>query len=258
MTPSDESELRRLQARAYGPNADIQNDPAALRRLRELEGRGRGAAPVAGEASPVIDAATPREESSVPPSEPTESGQSAASAGEAPAPRAPRPTRARSRRATVAVAASLALAVAALVFAGVSGSARARSDALPEQARQIARLTPSPRYQVPLAVKGLLATGGAHAEGFRAFNGLRVVVDRAVTSADDPSMVVFADGADPDSDILEGPAWQGQGAGDFPATVQFRLTSDLPLSLTSAYDGGTALQFVFDKSDNEVLVFLEE
>ena len=33
----DENELRELRARAYGPNADIQSDPAALARLSELE-----------------------------------------------------------------------------------------------------------------------------------------------------------------------------------------------------------------------------
>lgn len=34
-------ELRMLRARAYGPDADIEDDPAALRRLRELEEQGR-------------------------------------------------------------------------------------------------------------------------------------------------------------------------------------------------------------------------
>lgn len=37
MTPEDEQELRRLRERAYGPAADILDDPAALERLRELE-----------------------------------------------------------------------------------------------------------------------------------------------------------------------------------------------------------------------------
>ncbi|MFE7845638.1 hypothetical protein ACFUTX_10675 [Microbacterium sp. NPDC057407] len=37
MTPEDEQELRRLRERAYGPAADIVDDPAALARLRELE-----------------------------------------------------------------------------------------------------------------------------------------------------------------------------------------------------------------------------
>src|ERR687897_460773 len=32
-----EAELQRLRARAYGPGADIHDDPLALRRLNELE-----------------------------------------------------------------------------------------------------------------------------------------------------------------------------------------------------------------------------
>lgn len=39
----DESELARLRRRAYGPAADIADDPAALARLRELEGASGGA-----------------------------------------------------------------------------------------------------------------------------------------------------------------------------------------------------------------------
>ncbi|WP_261166419.1 hypothetical protein [Microbacterium sp. Marseille-Q6965] len=41
MNTDTHSELRMLQDRAYGPAADIAQDPAALRRLRELESRRR-------------------------------------------------------------------------------------------------------------------------------------------------------------------------------------------------------------------------
>ncbi|MDE0546564.1 hypothetical protein [Microbacterium sp. C7(2022)] len=37
MDTATQDELRELRARAYGPDADIDRDPAALRRLRELE-----------------------------------------------------------------------------------------------------------------------------------------------------------------------------------------------------------------------------
>lgn len=37
------AELRELRLRAYGPDADIESDPAALARLRELEGMRRAA-----------------------------------------------------------------------------------------------------------------------------------------------------------------------------------------------------------------------
>lgn len=50
-------ELRALQARAYGPEADIAQDPTALRRLRELEERRRlGGAPEGEEdAAAIVD-----------------------------------------------------------------------------------------------------------------------------------------------------------------------------------------------------------
>ena len=49
----DELELRALHARAYGPDPDIQNDPAALARLIELEAaRAEAASPAAAEVVP--------------------------------------------------------------------------------------------------------------------------------------------------------------------------------------------------------------
>lgn len=41
-------ELRLLRARAYGPEADIEHDPEALARLRELEGQGLSLDPAKG------------------------------------------------------------------------------------------------------------------------------------------------------------------------------------------------------------------
>lgn len=39
MSTAADEELRALRARAYGPTADIEDDPAALRRLQQLEAR---------------------------------------------------------------------------------------------------------------------------------------------------------------------------------------------------------------------------
>jgi len=56
--PDAGRELRDLRARAYGPDADIQDDPAALARLAELEARhARAAAPPEVEESAPTDAA---------------------------------------------------------------------------------------------------------------------------------------------------------------------------------------------------------
>lgn len=56
-------ELRRLRARAYGPDADIRDDPDALRRLRELEGHAIDAAATGAQARD--DRATPAGEPAV-------------------------------------------------------------------------------------------------------------------------------------------------------------------------------------------------
>src|SRR3954451_4697205 len=45
MDAVERDELRALRARAYGPAADIHDDPAALRRLQELEPRASAPAP---------------------------------------------------------------------------------------------------------------------------------------------------------------------------------------------------------------------
>ncbi|MGJ0389815.1 hypothetical protein [Microbacterium sp. CGR1] len=51
-----EKELRELRARAYGPHADIATDPAALRRLQELESsRAAASARLRGRGSTAID-----------------------------------------------------------------------------------------------------------------------------------------------------------------------------------------------------------
>ena len=53
-------ELRTLRERAYGRHADIQDDPHALARLRELEAQLSAATPSLPAATPSVPAATPR------------------------------------------------------------------------------------------------------------------------------------------------------------------------------------------------------
>lgn len=52
-------ELSTLRARAYGPDPDIHDDPAALTRLRELEELARGAAPVSAAPEPEAEPTFP-------------------------------------------------------------------------------------------------------------------------------------------------------------------------------------------------------
>ncbi|WP_100813854.1 hypothetical protein [Microbacterium lacus] len=64
-----DAELRELRLRAYGPDADIESDPAALARLRELEGV-RRAVPAASSPGTASAATSGPSGSSVPPRPP--------------------------------------------------------------------------------------------------------------------------------------------------------------------------------------------
>jgi hypothetical protein len=67
-------ELRTLRARAYGPTADIHDDPTALARLRELEGRAQTIVAPAAPATPAAPVpAVPQEGDAV--SEPEPEGE---------------------------------------------------------------------------------------------------------------------------------------------------------------------------------------
>ncbi|AYG03320.1 hypothetical protein [Gryllotalpicola protaetiae] len=252
MVRPDESELRELQSRAYGPDADIHLDPVALIRLRELEGK------VGGQvgARPAADAPGPG--APVAPSVPVTPSVSADADEEAPA-QASAPIESgalrplpRRRGALIAAAAIVALV---LIGAGALIAHRTQSDPLQTGARQVARLSVDRGYQVPRAIGG----DGVKAKGFVDFHGLRaVVVDLPAEggAADDVFMEIYRDDdiTDPDSTEFSGRMWGGNAAGSFPAMVQFEVSSDTPAKLRSVY-GGRSLQFVYDKAHREVIVF---
>src|SRR5690606_7508521 len=66
-------ELDVLRARAYGPAADIDDDPAAIRRLEELEARRTPRAPILDDAKPVepVEVTPDGTGGTAPPSQPT-------------------------------------------------------------------------------------------------------------------------------------------------------------------------------------------
>ena len=53
-----------------------------------------------------------------------------------------------------------------------------------------------------------------------------------------------------------GPQWTGCGAGSFPPEAQLDITGDLPESVRAPFTGPTALQFVYDATTHEVVVFV--
>ncbi|MDQ1121489.1 hypothetical protein [Microbacterium trichothecenolyticum] len=238
-------ELEALRRRAYAPAADIYADPAALQRLIDLEERAAGVRE--GEAPP------PRAASEAP-IDPEEQRPPAP-----PAARARRPFP-RPRRSSVILVAGAALLVMLALVALVLVQ-RVQVDPLQVGATQVARLAPDPAFVVPPAVAGDAVSG---ATGYTSFEGFRAVTfpnrrqggDGAVClSVYQPSLLTV----DARNNSM---SYSGQlfdtpscSAGVFPPTLTFQLAAGIPELAHTELPAGTALQFVYDRSSGEVVVF---
>lgn len=245
-------ELRRLRARAYGPGADISDDPAAYARLLVLEDLER-----AERAEP----AAPAPEPSVPASGAASVG--AASVGAAsvdaasvdgdpdeeaddgrPRERAPL---VRSKRTVWAWALSLAL-VAALASAATTAGVGFVPVAASVGAPQVATLAVDPGTQIP-AIFGE-RTGDERA--FADFYGVTAFVGTAQIDATEnrSACLYLLDtdemGQDGTTGFRGNFVYGGCGAGIFPATVQFVVADGMPEAFTSRFPIGTSVQFVYD------------
>ncbi|MBN9176046.1 MAG: spermidine/putrescine ABC transporter permease [Microbacterium sp.] len=241
--PPDEArafELRTLRARAYGPDADIHEDPAALARLHALEADARpveapheigGSATDAAE-RPAADAPAPVE-----PAEAFEPG-----VAKRPAPRL------IPRGWLIAWAASVlvvAVAVGGIVFA--LASIRPVSPAT--GAVQVATL------DEPIAADTVewidkFFGGGENVVAF-GYLGLVVIVPPFGLYGEDGGpcvMVAAITNFESSSNgySYDGRTYQGCGAGPFPASAQFVVDDQSPDELRARYPDGTALSFVLD------------
>ncbi len=239
------SELECLRARAYGPNADIAGDPAAVARLRELEDRERmRTAPLEAEAETEAD---PGDDADAPQPDPEPEEAE-------PAPRRPL---LRSRRrvwvAAVAVAGVVALTSAATA-AGVSVTAVDRTAGI----AQTDTLTADPDAQLGSA--GYLGFDPEQTRGFADYYGLTVFsgVSQIDSEGNQAECLIALDTsevreADSPRSAPRGIRVGGCGAGPFPASVEFIVTSSFPEPFRARYPVGTAMQFVLD--DGNVGVF---
>lgn len=255
-------ELRTLRARAYGPSADIDQDPAALRRLHELEGR-RGAPDAAVPVEPSGHQALVQSEPVEAPLLPTaDDGAEIFAVDESSAtePDVPVSARARTSRRpssqTVALWTLSVLGAAALASGLTYSLTSAPPVAAPSGATQIDTLEPDPFIEVPVGWFGagpssiafeyygltiFESTGGYAAVGTDCF---AVVATEQMPELD----------ADTNSWSMSGIMYNGCRAGAFPATVQFVVDSNAPQQLRDRFPSDSALQFVFDGS--RVGVFL--
>lgn len=244
MPIDDEDELAVLRRRAYAPGGDISSDPRALDRLLELEARAR-----ALHEPP----APPGEES-----DPAGEGIEAPADGEIPDAIPARPRSARLRRSTVVLLAGAALIAATLVTLLVLVQ-RIQPSPLPAGATQIARLSPDPDFEVP---SSFLVGARDKVTAYEAFEGFRVLSRPSPFDGEgaapcmtvwQPALLVTISGG--------GYSYNGEyfssvcGAGVFSATSTVLLREDTPERDQTDFPAGTALQFVYDETADQVLVF---
>jgi hypothetical protein len=274
MREADDDELRELRRRAYGPDADIHTDHSALDRLRELEGAGsERPAHIDVDANHEAPASPLPARDEVPvDAEPPDAPASDASVeGESPARsalrRLARLTRAaarrvsRLRRSTVLIMLGLAV-VAALISTALVLVQRVQVDPLQSGAKQVARLSIDPAYEAPAFFQ--YGIDSSTVLGFAEFHGLRALVTPGGVfghGSDSDCLVLYssADLEGSDSTSFSGLLVGGCAAGGFPPMTQFLVDAQgLPAELTTAFPTATALQFVYDSANQEIVVFASQ
>jgi hypothetical protein len=166
------------------------------------------------------------------------------------------------RRSTVLIALAV-VAFVVVILVVLTLVQRVQTDPLQVGAHQVTRLPPDSGYEVPTVFGGSSGVGQpGEAQGYQEFHGMRAVVSTTNayqgTSTKNLCLSIYvdADVTDPKSNSFSGPIFSGCSAGQFPAMIQFDLrTQELPTELRSAFPPSTALQFVYDKAHDEVVVF---
>lgn len=277
-------ELRLLRLRAYGPAADIQNDPAALRRLHHLESRERATEPETEEpgsggdaaaepvgvrpdrddpsaparapaqatppaAAPATPVARPTARASDAPAAPDVRDPGAATASPAtaiePETKTLRPLRLRTRLAWIASVLIAGSVAASVTYASIAFAPVAVSHG----ARQIATLDPSTTATVP---EGWFGAGPS--SRVYEFFGLTLfeTMGTAFGLGGDACVAAVATSQLPDPEeaandwSVQGNVFSGCRVGTFPATIALRVDSSVPTEMRSAFPEGSALQFVVD------------
>lgn len=261
-------ELRSLRERAYGPAADIDQDPAAAQRLRELEDRAAAtAAPATAtpKAAPVERPAETGPPATVPAAATGEAASAdtpAAAPGAVPADDgAQHPTPPSSPTRGRKLLWALSVVAAAAAAAAVTFSLTFITPVSMGGATQIASLDETTAVQVPT---GFMGAG----ESSRVFEYLGYTIFEAngaysfmPSQSTDCFAIIASAGIPEDFDPQQGwsydtPMYSGCRAGTFPAMAQFIVDSSAPEATRARFPDGTALRFVFD--GDTVGVFIDE
>ena len=245
-------ELRTLRARAYGPSADIEQDPPALQRLRELEAS-RDAPDGPSEVQAHVEP-TPVEAPVLPPAD---DGAELFPIGEPSETESDMPASARRRKPRRLSSQSVALWALSVLGAAAlaAGLTYSLTSAPPVEASsgatQVDTLEPDPFIEVPAGWFG----AGPSSMAFEYYGLTLFESTGGYTGAlgTDCFAVVATEqmpelDADTNSWSMSGIMYSGCGAGAFPATVQFVVDSNAPQQLRDRFPSDSALQFVFDGS----------
>lgn len=233
LTPDQARELRALRARAYGPDADIDSDPVALQRLRDLESW-EHIVPAASDPPAAFADALPA------PAAEFERRQDVDAVGESSAPPAPPTARSAKVRQWLASLPPLAWIVAAatvlLVAAGVwAVSQVTASDADFTLAELSSDETPPPL----VADNYFTALYGVSSDGMRAHEPYRTITPWSWTAADGTRCLLLTvegfdrpaggsctpAGIDPIHDVTIWPGLSRELIGDLPqgSVIRFEL-----------------------------------
>jgi hypothetical protein len=212
-------ELRRLRARAYGPDADIRDDPDALQRLRELEGHALG--------TPVPDAEAHADR--------------AAPAGEpAVAASGLRPPWWERHRAL--------LWGASLLLAVILGAALVSAQQSPGRER-VAVLDVDADGQWPEQMWGPRPPDGVTFEEYRGLTAIASARDFGNRTSSTCLWVYDS------TSVNFGLSAGSCTAGSVPASATILVTEQAPRPLLEEFGEGTALEFVLDR--DRVLVYAQ-
>lgn len=267
MDAAADEELRELRARAYGPHADIAADPAAVRRLQELES---ARTPVA-----TVVRARPTPEPS--PQAPDSGAAGRSDDGEKgdedgdedslwgdedAAPEASGWSVSTARRRALLWAASIVVtaAIAATITYTLVSIPMISASA---QAPQVDTLSMTRTGAVPDGWAGAEPdTAAADFYGLTIFESARWVSESGDRESENRCLTVVRTQDVPEEGEFNGTSWSVDGPmygacsiGVFPATVEVPIDGDTPDELIERYPAGTALQFVLD--GDRVGVFLD-
>ena len=261
-----ERELRELRIRAYGPRADIMTDPAALRRLEQLEAS-RVAAP-----APALLSVDARSDSTAVDQhaadragddlldrlgddrlgDDSQGDDSQGDDGPDPAERAAeRPARLGRKHAALWAASVVASAVAAalVTFAVTSLHSVSVSSGAPQvDTLQLTRNGSVPPNwfgaESDIASAEFAGLTIFESPGWMSESGDRTSDNRCLSVARTSDLP--EKGEDEDDSYMRGPIYGTCGVASFPTALAVPFSDELPDELIERYPSGVAIQFVLD------------